>query len=66
MIDATDWNAHPNTARWYGEVTVGKDGEDTTYQYGYSNDDAPNVLDLVPEGWECLGETLNEIRPVES
>lgn len=60
----TDWAAIPSTARWYGEVIVGKPGEDTDYHYGYSNDEDPDVHDLVPEGWEVLEETLNEIRPV--
>jgi hypothetical protein len=62
----TDWDATPSTARWYGEVIVGKEGEDTDYQYGYSNDEDPNVHDLVPEGWELLEEKLNEIRPPEA
>jgi len=62
----TDWGASPSFARWYGEVVVGRNvdgGTETDYHYGYSNDEDPNVHDLVPEGWDLLEETLNEIKP---
>lgn len=55
----TDWSAAPNTSQWYGEVIVGKDGEDTDYHYGYSNDAEPDVTALVPDGWTLLESTLN-------
>lgn len=60
-MGVTNWTAAPSTALWYGEVIVDKEGEDTTYEYGYSNDEDPNVHDLVPDGWTELESKLERI-----
>lgn len=58
----TDWGAAPNTAKWYGEVVVGRDvpggGTETDYFHGYSNDADPHVGELTPDGWETLESKL--------
>lgn len=53
-MSTPQWDAHPNNARWYGEVIVGRPGETDSF-YGYADsEDYPDVTLLVPEGWELL------------
>lgn len=55
------WHGEPGKAHWYCEVIFAKegaDGEDTDYNYGYSESveepDPDSVWDLVPEGYVIL------------
>lgn len=62
---ASVWHATPEDAVWYGEVVIGRDvpgGTDTTYEYGYSTDDDPDVKLLVPDGWSMLESKRNPIQ----
>lgn len=51
----SEWLAHPNDARWYGEaIFEGADGE-TDYNYGYADSEGyPDIEPLVPEGANLL------------
>lgn len=56
----SDWHDAPRDALWYGEVICSHPDQDTDYFYGYSSDDeAPDVALLVPEGWTLLESTVN-------
>jgi hypothetical protein len=58
-MSANTWEAHPQQARWYGEVIGSLPGEDITYVYGYSADeDEPDIEELIPAGWEVAETSL--------
>lgn len=52
------WHGIPSKAHWYCEVVFVKEGEDTDWNYGYSEaterPDLDSVWDLVPEGYTII------------
>jgi hypothetical protein len=65
----TNWNAAPQTARWYGEVIFeGTDGN-TDYNYGYSDaeyePESDEISELAPEGALIIETTahMNQAHP---